>query len=302
MRNLGLSVPSLALQFLSSAAVPGFFWNADENPLSLLMTGITHSRSSLAYMVDASGKYTTCPNNLVAQSNNFTSVSWTKMSATVTAGAADPLGGTSACTLTATASNGQIYQGASNAAAGSTRYNTSWWIRRRTGIGGVKSYSPDGVASTIVAVDGTWQQFSLNGLGNGGGIAYANVVLAASGDAVDIYCATLSQVTYETTLRPDDQVVTGAARFYGLRCSYDTSTITYDGNNLLTYSNDFANAAWTKTGSSVSGTVFSEDSSTGYHALQRAATVTSKRGIFALRAAKNTRSQIALQLGANYAL
>ena len=41
------------------------------------------------------------------------------------------------------------------------------------------------------------------------------VRLAVNGDAVDIYGATLSAVTYETSPRPGDQVVTTSAAYYG---------------------------------------------------------------------------------------
>lgn len=241
MRNLGLSVPSLALQLLSSAAVPGFFWNADENPLSLLMTGITHSRSSLAYMVDASGKYTTGPNNLATWSEDYSNAHWADAyNSNVTR---------TTSTANFTTSTSYVYSSVASAAVGSKALiSVVLSSGSKTGTVGLRdvgsgtyltvSLTPVPTRYYILAtVTGVLQIGLDNRVGLGGdGIT----------GTVNVSGWTVSTVTYETSPRPDDLVQTTSSAFYGLRCSYDTSTITYDGNNILTYSNDFANATWQK--------------------------------------------------------
>ena len=187
-------------------------------------TILTFSRTSLATMFDSTGKLTYAPNNLLTQSNTFSNAAWTKSAATVSGGVADPFGGTSAFTVTATGANGQVYQLVSVSGGTSTKFIESIWIRRRTGSGTVAIYKPDGITQVVVAVNSTWQQFYAVGVGLAA-TAYNTVLLATSGDAVDIYAATLSAVTYETTPRTDDQVITTSAAYYGPRIDYDPNTL-----------------------------------------------------------------------------
>ena len=63
----------------------------------------------------------------------------------------------------------------------------------------------------------------------------------------------VAAITYETTARPGDNVVTSAAAYYGRRDDYNPSTLAYKGvlveqsrQNILAYSNTFTNAAWTQ--------------------------------------------------------
>src|SRR5208337_1689250 len=68
-----------------------------------------------------------------------------------------------------------------------------------------------------------------------------------------IYGASLSEVTYETTPRQGDNVITTSAAYYGPRFDYYPSGPTAAGlllenaaTNIALYSNDLTNAAWTK--------------------------------------------------------
>jgi len=200
-------------------------WRASTSTLAQLAALATHSRTSLATMFDSTGKLTYAPNNLLTQSNTFSNAIWAKSGTTVASGATDRFGGTSAWTVTATGANGQLYQGVTGNT--STNYVPAIWVKRRTGTGNIKLYNPSAGAATIIAVDNTWKQFAVPGAGAGS--TYCDLLIETSGDAVDISEATLSAVTYETTPRAQDQVITTAAAYYGPRVDYDPNTLAVKG-------------------------------------------------------------------------
>ena len=146
-------------------------WVSTTNP-TFPSSSLTFSRTSLATMFDSTGKLTYAPNNLPVQSNNFASVSWTKVTATITSGVSDPLGGTNAFTVTANAANAQVYQGVPFTGAGSVNFIQAIWVKRRTGSGTVSIYTPNGLTKTPIAVNGSWQLFYTAGAGNAADIVY----------------------------------------------------------------------------------------------------------------------------------
>jgi len=279
-------------------------------------SSLTFSRTSLATVFDSTGKLTYAPNNLLTYSNTFSNAAWSKPAATVTNAnaVADPFGGTAASTVTTTAGNGGIYQAFSVSAA--TNSVASIWVRRRTGSGNVLMYTTDGGANSVIAVDGTWRQFFRSGP-TASNFGYLRIELAINGDAVDVYGGTLSFVTYETTPRAQDQVITTAAAYYGPRVDYDPSTLAAKGllieearTNLLMYSEAFSNAAWSKDSgaitasgtapSGVTGSLFTPSAGSSTHrVIPTAATVTTATAYTATYyIAPNGYSKVALREGA----
>ena len=324
MYNLGLSIPSRALALMSGTAAIALasFTNPNYDVNKAQLDAVaTLSAPGLRTQCDQYGFLTYCPNNWLTYTNTFSNAAWSKNSVSVVdTGVTPPANYATAGTITASAGSAYHYLNRVPGVPNAGNYIAVWVVQRNnndwifltvndayiayfntaTGAFGTTTGYTN---PTAVPLGNGWYMVSLchsaSGSSNGIGIGIASgnggaSFTAAGTEKVNVAAVYCSAVTYETNPRPQDLVITTSAAHYGPR--FENQTGTTVGNNLLTYSNDFTNAAWTKTGSSVSGTVFSEDSSTGYHALQRAATVTSKRGIFALRAAKNTRSQIALQL------
>lgn len=227
---------------------------------------LTWSRPSLATMFDYTGKLTYCPNNLLTYSNTFSNGAWTASNATVGGPVADPFGGTLAATLTATGSSAYIYQAPTS---NIKNHIAAIWIKRRTGTGTITLYSPDNTTPNTVSITSSWQQFSASGVGAASN-AYLHVGIATSGDAIDIYGATLSAVTYETAARSGDQIITTSAAYYGPCIEYDPVTLLPKGlaiwearTNLIKYSQDVTNAAWTKTASGLTSVALSTTSPDG---------------------------------------
>ena len=182
---------------------------------SVLPPWLAFSRAGNAMMFDSTGTLTYAPNNLLTYSNTFTNAAWTKTAISVTSGIADPFSGTNASTLTATAS-ATLYQ--SNTGLNGVNAVSSIWIRRRTGTVSVTLWTPGIGGNTTLPLTSSWQQFSTYSVG--GGTSYFYLTMSTTGDAIDVYGATLSAVTYETAPRPGDQVITGASAYYGPRFDY----------------------------------------------------------------------------------
>ena len=191
---------------------------------SSLPSWINFSRTSLATMFDSTGALTYAPNNLAYPSNVFTT-NWTNNAITVTTGIVDPFGGTTASTLTATGNAAYIYLGYTGVPS---NILCSFWVRRRTGTGVVSIDKPNNSSRTTIPVTSTWTQFWIYGPSSAG-TSYLQIYLATSGDAVDVYGSTFSVITYETSPRPGDQVITGAGVYYGPRFDYNPSTLAPNG-------------------------------------------------------------------------
>jgi hypothetical protein len=115
--------------------------------------------------------------------SDFTNAAWAKVSVTPAAGIADPMNGTGACTLTATAAGGTVQQAL--AAGSSIVRNGALWLRRRTGSGVINILSPDTGTYYPAAVTANWLRFNAPGVASVNRWAGINIV--TSGDAVDAY-------------------------------------------------------------------------------------------------------------------
>lgn len=189
----------------------------------------TFSRAGNAMQFDSSGYLTYGPNNLLTQSNTFSNAAWSTVTATVTSGVTDPLGGTSAFTVTANGAMSQFYYTFASTAPAGANAITSFWIRRRAGTGAISFYDMTGSVTAVTgSVTSSWAQVSVKKT-IATGTVYAGLLLATSGDAVDIYAATVSAVTYETTPRSQDQVITTSAAYYGPRFDYNPATLAASG-------------------------------------------------------------------------
>ena len=189
----------------------------------------SYSGPSLRTITDATGAITYAPNNLLTYSNQFSKVVWSAHATSVDNSTVAPDGSTTAATLTGYAadSNSGSSQYAGSAGA---KFIASVWLRVPSGTLSLNLYN-NGTAgvggSKTVTVTTSWQQFFVvgtlpvagsNGLQIGGGSTWGNGVV------IYAWNATYSAVTYETTPRPGDQVVTQGAAYYGPAFDYDPIT------------------------------------------------------------------------------
>lgn len=177
--------------------------------------------------------------NLLTNTEDLTT--WSGANRSVTPGVSDPNGGTSAFTITATGANGEIYKNATVTAG--TPVLSSAWVRRRTGTGVVSIRNSANSAWTPIAITGTWARFTNDG-GAAGASAYTDLLIATSGDAIDVWHPDM-RLTADTTLPSYQRVNTstdydsdgfpvylkpdGADDFL-----YSASTIDFTGTDKMT--------------------------------------------------------------------
>jgi hypothetical protein len=259
----GFAPPSLLLDFTSGA---GFD------------SRITFTRGSNATLVDSTGKITYAPANLLLQSQTFDNASWTKTAATVTPNATTAPDGT----LTAdklvedTSTSQHRTDQTPTSPAGAQTFSVFAKAAERAFMGlrigsigcgfnlsdGTTYALSAGVTATIVSAGDGWYRCSIsvssaaandicriNLSQTAGTLAPSYTGNGTSG--IFIWGAQLEPVTYQTT--PSTYVATTTAAYYGPRFDYDPVTLAPKGIlieeqrvNLVTYSEQFNNAAWSK--------------------------------------------------------
>ena len=246
---------------------------------------ITFSRGSNATRVDATGKIVYAPANLLLYSQDFDNSAWVKTGATISPNTTTaPDGTSSADALVEDASTGNhwLFQSLGTAAAHSFSVYLkagirSWAALRVSLTGPVVSYAYFNLSTGVVGTVAAGLTATISPAGDGwyrctifGTLAGSIPVLiaAASADGVTTYTGTngasgvflwgaqLEPVTYQTT--PSTYVATTASAYYGPRFDYDPVTLAPKGllieearTNLLTYSDQFDNAAWIKLNATV---------------------------------------------------
>lgn len=176
-------------------------------------------------------------NILSGSTEDFSNAAWIKSNVTVTPNISDPIGGTSASTITATSGGATIHQARSATGTGAT-YRNSIWIRRRTGTGTVQLRSPDNstvITITAAIADGQWRRYSgAVTIASGGTTAYLVVVVNTFGDEVDIWHPLLEDVTGQANQNPSEYVSVGvlSTPFHGAAVDGVKYFTTLNGNTV----------------------------------------------------------------------
>lgn len=220
---------------------------------------VTFSRSTTAPYYD--GKTSAiAEQNLFIQSNTFTNAAWVATSATIASGVTDPAGGTTAYSMTATAGNATLYQTLTLTA---TAYTESIWIQRVTGTGTI-NLTLDGTTLSPVTITGSWAKYTYTATPSAGSKTIG-IQIVTSGDAINIYG---SQIENRSSATATNITTTSALTNYipqlltapinAPRFDFNPTTgeslgllIEQSSTNLLTYSQDFSNAVWTKTNATI---------------------------------------------------
>lgn len=224
---------------------------------------ITFTRSTTATYYD--GKTSAvAEQNLFLYSQTFGNAAWVSTNNTITTGITDPASGTTAQTLTASASNSTFYQTVTLTATANT---VSFYVQRVTGTGTI-NFTLDGTNFTAIsAPTGSWVRYSITATPTAGAKT-VGIQIVTSGDAINIAfgqlenrsSATAYNVTTTTAITNYIPALQTAA-INQARLDYNPVTGTPNGllieeqrTNLLTYSSDYTQSVWTKLNSTVTAT------------------------------------------------
>jgi hypothetical protein len=248
-------------------------------------------------VTDATGAVTYVGNNLLLQSNTFSDAAWTTYATayTTTPGQTDPFGGANASKITFSAQYSGPNQSTIGLVQSGTNYIATIWVQWVSGNTNLSiTYYTVGSIYTVapITVSSTWAKYKVvipgNALGGANGLTIIQDRNTSGFGSVNIYLASLSAVTYETTPRAADLALppTTSTALIGPRFpyAYNGSSWVPQGllveagaTNLLVNSGDFTTASYTKSGLSItkSGTapdgvsqwnLITEDTSTAAHA------------------------------------
>lgn len=298
--GFGFGNPTLNLNFL---------------PMSTLPSTVTFSRTTQATLVDATGRITYAPNNLLTNSESFEASAWNKSGATVTANStAAPDETTTADALVEDATTGLHLTQQSFAFVSGVSYTVSVYVKAGirtwvqmllpsaaftasqggffdlTGAGALGTTNGTPTARTITALANGWYRISVTATATTSASGNVAIVAASANGttsyagsngstAVLLWGAQLEAVTYQTT--PGTYNSTTPKNLLGFTQEFDNAAWTKSNSfvqtNLLTWSEQFDNAFWAKTNATVTANSTAapdgtntadnlvEDTSTGLH-------------------------------------
>ena len=240
---------------------------------------LNFSRASSATRVNAEGLIEGVRTNLYPRGSALLSTGWNSAGDILTAGQTDPNGGTGALRVQLSVGTSYIFQ----AFSGSSTYNRSAYIKAATAQT-IRLAEPFTGATVACNLTTSYQRFDLSAIGGAGnfGIQFDNTNDNLSKDF------TIAFIQIETGEIATEYIpTTTAAVSVGMfanvpRIDYSNGCgsllLEPQSTNLVTYSEDFSNADWSKGGSSVTSGFTSpdgtanayklvEDTSTGVHSL-----------------------------------
>ena len=229
---------------------------------------LTFTRASDGTRVNSSGYVENVPWNLLEQSNTF-DTTWTNVNTTETGGQAGYDGSSNAWLLTKSAAGANIRQNVS--ASGITsisiyvKANASNWVTIQA-VGGANPYSNFDLINGVVGVTVSVVDASIEAVGATGWYR-CTMVVNVSLTTIIVYPANGNNdrsATSGSIYIQDAQLNQGstAKPYFPTTDRQNVPRLTYEGGcpslllepqrtNLLTYSEEFSNAAWTKTQASV---------------------------------------------------
>ena len=168
------------------------------------------SAASVFQVQGAAAAY--APSNLFNYSGAMTNAAWFRTNSTIVGGVSDPLGGTNAFTLTATAANGYTSQFKPEI-VGLPSIAVSTYVKRRTGSGVFQIYNPAAGTWQITTVTGSWARQSILV----GAVTWtgAGFLLATNGDAVDLFQPQAEARTAGSAAAPGAYFQSGASDYFG---------------------------------------------------------------------------------------
>jgi len=221
---------------------------------------VTFTRASAGRVYD--GRSTAkAEENLVLHSQDYSQTAWTKTNITPVTGKTAPDGTSTATEFTASAANGTLTQAVT---AISGDYTFSVFLRRVTGTGNVDISSHSGGTWVTQTLTSTWTRFTVTQTLTAGSRT-PGVRIVDSGDVIEVWGAQLEQrsavTSYTaTTNQPITNYIPVLQSAADNVARFDHNPVTGESlgflveesrTNLLTYSSQFDDAAWTKSNSTI---------------------------------------------------
>jgi len=257
---------------------------------------LTFTRASTATRVNAEGLIETSPVNLVQYSEEFDNAAWTKSNASISANATTAPNGTATADKLIENTVNNNHYAAQNVTAENIAYTYSLYVKADTrtrvrvqmsdlttgdirldynfttdtsvlnGSGSRGSWSSSSFTKTDIL--GGWVRISISGIKGAGSVASCSVfLLDNSGNSsytgngtsgLFIYGAQLNQgATAKTYFPTTDRLNVPRIDYTGGGCG--SLLLEKQSTNLVTYSSEFSNAYWTKSGASVTSGFTSPD-------------------------------------------
>ena len=287
---------------------------------------ITFSRGTNATVTDSTGRLTYAPNNLFTLSEQFDNAAWSKFATTVTANATTaPDGSTTADQILETTANSthlvaanamvSVVTGQSYTISVYVKPSGRNWFRINSNFSGGSFASFDIANGVLGTVSGGTA--SITDAGNGWWRCSLTVVATSTGTASPDFRLATSNATISYTGNASLGVFLWGAQMEAV--TYQTTPSTYyptTVKNLLGFSQDFSNAAWSKVAASITNCPYvnpvnglftaqklMEDTANATHRAYEAATVASGTpyafSVYA-RAAERSRVQLISSAGVSF--
>lgn len=224
---------------------------------------ITFSRGTNATVTDSTGRLTYAPNNLFTLSEQFDNAAWSKFATTVTANATTAPDGTTTADRILETTGTSTHLVAANAMVSvvtGQSYTISVyvkpsgrnWFRITSNFSGGSYASFDIANGVLGTVSGGTA--SITDAGNGWWRCSLTVVATSTGTASPDFRLATSNATISYAGNASLGVFLWGAQMEAV--TYQTTPSTYyptTVKNLLGYSQDFSNAAWSKVAASITG-------------------------------------------------
>jgi hypothetical protein len=267
---------------------------------------LSFTRASNGTRINSAGLVEVVPWNLLLNTNTFSS--WDLEGGTLTSGFNAPDGSSTAYKYVKT--SGGFYSGSATATSGNKTVTV--WLKSVSGTSITCNLADGGNSnSTTVTVTGDWQLFTFT--------------YTTSTSRPSLYIYSISNASGIYVWHPQLNIGSTAKPYFPTTDRLNVPRLTYQNGgggcpslllepqrtNVETYSQDFSNAAWTKTNCSITansttspdGTTNAskiiENSANGVHFVYNVGATISVAQTLSVYAKADTRTQLALQLGAS---
>jgi hypothetical protein len=273
---------------------------------------LSFTRASNGTRINSAGLVEVCPWNLMSQSNAFSTSPWLRTNTTLTSGQSDPNGGSNAWKVEFASGNAYLGQFGIGQ-IGVVTISAYFRADSTTTIG----FNDGSAYPNSITIGTTWQRYEFSYLVSGSQCNmqidnYFGVSPSSQAKTFYIYGA---QLNIGSTAKPyfptTDRLNVPRLTYQNGGGGCPSLLLEKQSTNVETWSEDFSNASWTKTNCSITANTTTspdgtqnadkiiENSINGVHFVYNVGATISVAQTLSVYAKADTRTQLALQLGAS---